>query len=177
MHETRNVLSESVRTEMVELLNARLADAIDLRQQVKVAHWNVKGENFIGLHKLFDDIVEDVDGYVDFVAERVVQLGGLADGTVRQAAKRSTLDEYAAEGGGEAHVPAVADALADFGRTAHDAIEAAQGEGDEVTADIFIDISRGIDKWLWMVESHLHGGHPAREGRSQHGEAGTHANQ
>ena len=88
MHETRNVLSESVRTEMVELLNARLADAIDLRQQVKVAHWNVKGPNFIALHKLFDDIVEDVDEYVDVLAERVVQLGGLADGTVRQAAKR-----------------------------------------------------------------------------------------
>jgi len=178
MHETLNDLSLSIRTRMVELLNARLADAIDLRQQVKVAHWNVKGPEFIALHKLFDEIVEDVDDYVDLVAERSVQLGGVADGTVRQSAERSSLDEYAATGGGDGqeHVRAVADALASFGRSAREAIEIAASAKDQDTSDIFTEISRGTDKWLWMVESHqqtgdwmrrsadegrgaLHGGH------------------
>ncbi len=155
MYETHNDLSPSIRGRMIELLNARLADAVDLRLQVKVAHWNVKGPQFIALHELFDEIVEDVDEYVDLVAERAVQLGGVAYGTARQVAERSTLDEYGAEGGGGSeHVHAVADALAAFGRGARQAIDAAAEAGDQATADIFTEVTRGTDKWLWMVEAH-----------------------
>src|SRR6266568_7229796 len=122
MYETRNDLSPDTRTQMVQLLNARLADAIDLRTQLKVAHWNVKGPQFIALHKLFDDIAEDADEYVDLLAERAVQLGGTADGTARQVAERTSLDEYAANGSAEQHVAAVADVLADFGESVRKAI-------------------------------------------------------
>jgi starvation-inducible DNA-binding protein len=158
MYETHNDLSLSIRTSMIDLLNARLADAIDLRLQLKVAHWNVKGPQFIAVHKLFDEIVEDADEYVDLIAERAVQLGGVADGTARQVAERSTLDEYSATGGGQEHVHAVADALAAFGRAARNAIDAAAGAKDQDTSDIFTEISRGTDKWLWMVEAHLQTG-------------------
>src|SRR5919198_3624772 len=111
MYETLNDLPSSIRERMIELLNARLADAIDLRLQLKVAHWNVKGPQFIALHKMFDEIVDDADEYVDLIAERAVQLGGIADGTARQVAERSSLDEYAATGGAVEHVHAVTDAL------------------------------------------------------------------
>ena len=154
MYDTHNDLSPSIRSRMVELLGARLADAIDLRLQLKVAHWNVKGPQFIALHRMFDDIVEDVDEYVDLVAEREVQLGGVADGTARQVAERTSLDEYAATGGGQEHVHAVAEALAAFGRSARTAIETAAKAGDQATSDIFTEITRGTDKWLWMVEAH-----------------------
>lgn len=164
MHATRNDLPEKVRAQMVDLLNLRLADAIDLRQQIKMAHWNVTGPEFIALHELFDEIAGDVDGYADLLAERAVQLGGLAEGTVRQVAERSKLDEYAAAGGAEEHLPAAAGALADFGRAARRAIDAATGEDDLVTADILTEITRGIDKWLWMVEAHLQTGTAARAG-------------
>lgn len=163
MNETRNDLPESARAALVALLNARLADAIDLRQQVKVAHWNVRGPEFIALHKLFDEIASDVDEYVDLLAERAVQLGGVAEGTVRQAAERSALDEYAATGGAEDHVPALADALGDFARLARRAIRAADDADDQVSVDVFTEISRGTDKWLWMVEAHLAGAEPRRE--------------
>ena len=155
MYETRNDLSPDTRTQMVQLLNARLADAIDLRTQLKVAHWNVKGPQFIALHKLFDDIAEDADEYVDLLAERAVQLGGTADGTARQVAERTSLDEYAANGSAEQHVAAVADVLADFGESVRKAISASSDADDQDTADIFTEISRGIDKWLWFVEAHL----------------------
>jgi len=79
---TKNDLPEAARGEAVALLNQRLADCIDLQTQCKQAHWNVKGPTFIALHKLFDEINEDVEGYVDLIAERVVQLGGIAEGTV-----------------------------------------------------------------------------------------------
>lgn len=158
MYETHNDLSPSIRTRMIELLNARLADAIDLRLQLKVAHWNVKGPQFIALHKMFDEIVEDADDYVDLIAERAVQLGGVADGTARKVTEHSSLDEYSAGGGGEEHVHAVADVLAAFGRSVREAIEVAAGAKDQDTSDIFTEISRGTDKWLWMVEAHAQAG-------------------
>src|SRR5260370_30001504 len=88
-HETMNDLPENVRSQVSDLLNNRLAEAIDLQTQAKQAHWNVKGPNFIGLHKLFDEIDEAVEEYVDLLAERVVQLGGTAAGTTRGVAERS----------------------------------------------------------------------------------------
>src|SRR5215475_2977808 len=91
MFKTRNDLPEGVRAKAVELLNARLADCIDLQTQTKQAHWNVKGPNFIALHELFDTVNEAVEDYVDDIAERAVQLGGVAEGTARMVAKRSSL--------------------------------------------------------------------------------------
>lgn len=158
MYETRNGLPQHARSEMQKLLNARLADAIDLRTQMKVAHWNVKGPQFTALHELFDDVATDVDRYADLLAERAVQLGGTADGTARQVAEKSSLDEYSAEGSGEQHVPAVADALADFGNSVRQAIDVSAQAKDEATCDIFTEVSRGVDKWLWFVEAHLQAG-------------------
>src|SRR6201993_1258247 len=97
MFNTKNDISEATRSKAIALLNARLADAIDLQTQTKQAPWNVKGPNFIALHELFDKINEDVEDYVDDIAERAVQLGGVADGTVRTAASRSSLAEYPAD--------------------------------------------------------------------------------
>src|SRR3954463_11802128 len=92
VYETENDLPSNTRTEVIGLVNQRLADIIDLQTQLKQAHWNVKGPHFIGLHELFDKIAEDVENYVDLIAERIVQLGGIAEGTVRVAAARSRLD-------------------------------------------------------------------------------------
>ena len=106
MHPTKNDLPEAARTKVVELLNARLADAIDLQTQCKQAHWNVKGPAFIALHELFDKVNEDVEEYVDLIAERAVQLGGVVEGTARMVAKRSTLSEYPVKAvSGRDHVP------------------------------------------------------------------------
>jgi starvation-inducible DNA-binding protein len=153
---TKNDLPERVRAEIVSLLNQRLADAIDLQSQCKQAHWNVKGDNFIALHELFDKINEDVEDYVDLIAERSVQLGGTAEGTVRMVAKRSLLSEYSAPSASwKHHVEALSHALATFGELARQGIESSNKLNDADTADIFTEISRGVDKWLWMVEAHL----------------------
>ena len=156
MFKTKNDIPEATRVTVVELLNARLADCIDLQTQTKQAHWNVKGPNFIALHELFDKINEDVEEYVDDIAERVVQLGGVAEGTARMAAKRSSLAEYPATAvDGRSHVEALSSALAAFGAAARKGIDQANELGDLDTADVFTEISRGIDKWLWFVEAHL----------------------
>lgn len=156
MFATKNDISEPNRSKLVKLLNARLADAVDLQLQAKQAHWNVKGPNFIGLHKLFDDVYEAVAEYVDLIAERVVQLGGVAEGTVQTVAKRTTLDEYPMNiADGSKHVEALSNALAEFGQEARRSIDLADDLKDKDTADLFTEVSRGLDKWLWFVESHL----------------------
>src|SRR5258706_4643317 len=155
MYETENDIPKSERTELIALINQRLADVVDLQTQLKQAHWNVKGPHFIGLHELFDKIAEEVESYVDLIAERIVQLGGIAQGTVRAPAARSRLDEYPPEiADGAAHVEAVARALSTFGREARLTIDEADKLGDADTGDLFTEVSRGIDKLLWFVEAH-----------------------
>lgn len=156
MYETENDIPEQRRVELNKLMNQQLASAVDLQTQMKQAHWNVKGPNFIGLHELFDQIDEAVEGYVDLIAERIVQLGGIALGTARVAAQRSRLEEYPLDiADGHAHVEAVAKALSTFGHEARKTIDEADELQDADTADIFTEVSRGIDKWLWFVEAHL----------------------
>jgi len=156
MHSTKNDLPETTRVKIIELCNGRLADAIDLQTQCKYAHWNVKGPDFIALHELFDKINEDVEDYVDLIAERAVQLGGNAEGTARMIVKRSSLSEYNASATtGKDHVQALSAVLASFAKLARKAIDASNEVNDADTADIFTEISRGVDKWLWMVEAHV----------------------
>lgn len=141
---------------MISLLNARLADAADLKMQMKQAHWSVKGSDFIQLHELFDQVAARVDVQVDDIAERAVQLGGVALGTTRLAAAASTLPEYPFDlNDGIAHAGAVADRLGLYGACLRDAIEKATDAGDLGTADLFTAISREVDKDLWFVEAHL----------------------
>ena len=155
LYATKNDLSESTRTEVIALFNQRLADCIDLQTQCKQAHWNVKGPSFIGLHKLFDDVNEDVEQYVDLIAERIVQLGGIAEGTVGAVEGRSSLPDYPlALSNGAEHVAALSDALAAFGRTVRIGIAEMDELEDADSADLLTDVSRGIDKWLWFVEAH-----------------------
>ncbi len=152
---TKNDLPEKTRDEVIILLNQRLADCIDLQTQCKQAHWNVKGPTFIALHELFDSVAADVTNYVDLIAERIVQLGGIAEGTIGVVEARSSLVDYPIGiVTGAEHVAALSDALSEFGRLARMGIEEMNSLEDAGTADILTEISRGIDKWLWFVEAH-----------------------
>ena len=152
---TRNSLPEIKRIEMVSLLQKRLADSIVLMMQAKQAHWNVKGPHFMAMHELFDKVYTDTGVYVDLVAERVVQLGGVAEGTVHVAAKSTGMPEYPLDiTSGHKHVAELAHALAFYGELMREAIAEATEHEDAATADIFTEISRGADLNLWFVEAH-----------------------
>lgn len=156
MHKTKIDLSKETREQLIDILNSRLADAIDLQTQAKQAHWNVKGMSFIGLHELFDQVATHVEDYVDSIAERVTALGGTAMGTARVVAEKSTLREYPHEiTDGADHVDALSTALADFGKRVRENIDDADKLNDKDTADLFTEVSRGIDKDLWFVEAHI----------------------
>ena len=152
---TRNSLPEKTRIAIAELLQGRLADSIDLMMQAKQAHWSVKGPNFIALHELFDKVYTDTGVYVDVIAERIVQLGGIAQGTIRVAAKRSSLPEYPLNiSSGRKHVAELAHAIAFYGELIRKAIALSTKLKDADTADIFTEVSRGADSNLWFVEAH-----------------------
>lgn len=137
-------------------MNQRLASAVDLKMQVKQAHWNVKGQSFTGLPELFGEVDQEVEVYVDRIATRIVELGGVAEGTVRVSAARSQLAEYPlAIADGPAHVEAVARALTSFGLEARNTINEAGKLDDADTVNLFTEISTGIDKWLWFVEAYF----------------------
>lgn len=158
MYTTHNDLAAELRGKLETLLNARLADALDLEAATKQAHWNVKGPNFIALHELFDEVHTNIEEHVDTIAERIAALGGIARGTVQAAARASSLAPYPEDlSEGVAHLEALSERLADFGKKSRAAIAASDDLGDADTADLFTGVSRDVDKYLWFLEAHLQG--------------------
>ncbi len=156
LHSTRIDLPAETRIEVIGSLNQTLASTLDLKTQVKQAHWNVKGMDFYQLHELFDEMASELEDYIDMVAERVTALGGVALGTARTAASQSELPEYPLDIlEGKAHVTALADRYAAYGQHLRAAIDITDDLGDADTADLYTEISRAIDKRLWFLEAHL----------------------
>jgi len=152
-------IPENNRQTLIDLLNARLADTIDMQTQAKFAHWNVKGEDFYQLHLLFDSIAEHVEDAVDLIAERVTALGGRANGTARQIAANSSIKEYDVNVmHGMDHVRALLESLASVANAAREAIKQCATLGDDATADVFTEIVRAADKDIFFLQSHLKGG-------------------
>ena len=155
INRTHNTLSENVRAQSIELLNRYLAASIDLRAQLKHAHWNVRGAAFIAVHELFDKVAAATDGYADTIAERAAALGGTAHGTVQFASERSFLvPSVVGVAEEKPHIEAISGALASFGEYTRKAIDEVALWGDFGTADLFTEVSRSVDHQLWLVESH-----------------------
>lgn len=153
---TRLQVPENVRTEVVALLNARLAEATDYALQLKQAHWNVKGRQFVALHEMFDTMVTELHGHADLMAERAVQLGGQAYGTLQATAAASKLPPYPLEAQAAVeHLSALAERLAILAAAIRAAIDTTDRLGDKDTADLFTEVSRDLDKQMWYLEAHL----------------------
>ncbi|HAN74656.1 MAG TPA: DNA starvation/stationary phase protection protein Dps [Planktothrix sp. UBA8407] len=158
LYATRIDLPEATRSEVIEILNHSLATTLDLKTQVKQAHWNVKGINFYQLHLLFDEMATELEGYVDLIAERATALGGTAMGTARMAADDTILPEFPLDlANDKDYVLALADRYAPYGKMVREAIDKTSALGDADTADLYTGISRAIDQRLWFLESHLQG--------------------
>jgi len=139
----------------IAVLNARVADSIDLALLTKQAHWNIKGPKFIALHEMIDGFRTEIDGHVDTMAERVVQLGGIAMGTTQAVAKESQLAAYpTAISSAEDHLRELIARYSQVANSVRAAIEETDEAGDKDTADILTGYSRALDKALWFLEAH-----------------------
>lgn len=156
LHQTRIDIPEANRQELIGLLNENLASVADLKTQVKQAHWNVKGKDFYQLHLLFDEMATELEEFTDLIAERAVILGGTAMGTARMAASNSKLSEYPADiASGKDHIKALIDRYAVMAQQVRESIDRAEAQDDADTADLFTEVSRGVDKRLWFLEAHI----------------------
>lgn len=144
------------RQRLIGILNQQLAETLDLYTQTKQAHWNIKGPDFFQLHELFDQLAKDVFGFIDTIAERATALGGYACGTARMAAQASKIAEYPREAiDGRQHLDALIERWSRYAANNRKALDAAQNDDDQATADIFTDVARAVDKDLWFLEAHL----------------------
>lgn len=156
MNPTQNSLMLVTREKVSVILNYLLAQCLDLQLQAKQAHWNVKGSNFIAIHELFDDVHQGVEDAVDTIAERIVQLGGTALGTIQSIGKYSDLPKYPTDiTSSTDHLIYLSKAMAQVGKEIRESISKLMSLGDEAGADILIETTRAFDKSLWFVESHL----------------------
>jgi starvation-inducible DNA-binding protein len=149
-------LEGNAKSTVMDILNARLADAIDLALLTKQAHWNLKGIQFIAVHEMLDLFRTAIDEHVDIIAERVAQLDGIALGTSQVVAKSSTLEPYPTDiRKVPDHLAALADRYAALANQIRDDIDATDEAGDADAADILTAFSRELDKDLWFIKSHL----------------------
>ena len=156
LHKTKNGMPEKVRMEIVSMLNASLASVIDLYAQLKQAHWNVKGPEFIALHKLFDEVAEELEEHIDTIAERAAALGGTVLGTIQEAVKNTALSAYPTNiSSAKDHLAHLTHNMAIISELAHEHMAEAEELGDMSTNDIYIALDRFLDKNLWFLESHL----------------------
>ncbi|GLK76508.1 DNA protection during starvation protein [Methylopila jiangsuensis] len=155
-HKTRNATPSNARKVSIELLNARLADGIDLALAVKQAHWNLKGPDFIGVHLMLDGFRDELDDLNDKVAERAVQLGATAIGTATEVAERSALAPYPTDAYAIAdHIAALIDRYAAYANAIRENVDQTDEAGDAGTSDLFTEVSRAVDKQLWFLEAHV----------------------
>lgn len=155
-YQTRNDLSPNTKTVSIGVLNTRLASAIDLALLTKQAHWNIKGPNFIALHEMIDGFRTEIDGLVDTMAERIVQLGGTALGTTQAVARATTLEAYPTDiHKTKDHLAALIERYAQVGSAMRAAIDETDEAGDADTNDLLIAFSRALDKQLWFLEAHI----------------------
>jgi len=155
-YKTHNDLSANAKSVSIGVLNARLADSIDLALLTKQAHWNIKGPQFIALHEMIDGFRTEIDEHVDTMAERVVQLGGTALGTTQTVAKGTTLKPYPTDiHTSKDHLHALIERYGKVANAVRAAIDETDGAGDADTADLFTAYSRALDKALWFLEAPL----------------------
>jgi len=156
LYRTANDLNANTKTVAIDLLNARVAEGIDLGLMTKQAHWNLRGLQFIAVHEMLDGFRTQLDGHVDTMAERVVQLGGTACGTTQTVAAASTLAPYPIDISViKDHLAALTERYAAVAKALRRNIDEVAAAGDADTADIFVAASRDLDKALWFLEAHL----------------------
>ena len=156
MFKSPSPLSEDARLKIVDLLNARLADGLDLHSQIKVAHWNVKGPQFAALHPLFESFAVALAAFNDEVAERAVTLGGRAYGTARLVAKSSRLPEYPQETTRDLeHVRLLAERFDRYLEGVRETRGVAEKLGDPDGVDLFTRIVTVFEKNAWFLRASL----------------------
>jgi starvation-inducible DNA-binding protein len=156
MYKSPSHLPEENRAKIADVLNARLADGLDLHSQIKVAHWNIKGPQFAALHPLFETFAVSLANFNDAIAERAVTLGARAYGTARHVAKTSGLPEYPQDTARDMqHVALLAERIEKYLDGVRESRAAGEKLGDTDTVDLLTGIVTEFEKNAWFLRASL----------------------
>ena len=148
-------LGAHARAETGEVLQRTLAELIALSLIGKQLHWNIRGPGFREFHLHLDELVDDWRELSDVVAERAVAIGFSADGRAPTVSEQSELEPVEP---GPTQVPtAIRELVARVATVDERARERMErlGEIDLTSQDVLIDVTRTLEKQLWMVRSQL----------------------
>ncbi len=150
-------LNEKQRNGVVDILNAALADEFVLYTKTRNFHWNVTGPQFNDLHKFFEAQYEELEGFIDDVAERARSLGGVALGSMQGFSKHTRLKESV--GAPPAAMTMIAELLKDhesiIRQLRKDIESVSEKHGDEGTADFLTGNMEAHEKMAWMLRAFL----------------------
>jgi starvation-inducible DNA-binding protein len=148
-------IPDKERAATVEILNRLLSDEYVLYTKTRNYHWNVTGPQFNDLHKFFEAQYEELNEFVDDVAERARQLGGRAYGSLAEFAKTARLTEQPGT------VPAAKEMLAALLADHEAVIRTLRGDigavtdryKDVGTADFLTGLLEKHEKMAWMLRA------------------------
>jgi starvation-inducible DNA-binding protein len=152
-------IADKDRTGIVKILNTLLADEYVLYTKTRNYHWNVVGPQFNDLHKFFGAQYEQLDGFVDEVAERARQLGGHSVATLSEFVEEARLKEH--PGQYPAAEEMLENLLSDHETVVRqlraDADAAASKYHDAGTNDFLTGLMESHEKMAWMLRAFLEG--------------------
>lgn len=137
------------------MLDQTLVNLIDLEAQLRLAHWNSKGPHFIGLHKLYDDILDSVQGFIDETAERMGSLGGIPNSRATHISETTELSPFPEDTFRDTEVlEIIITRCGEVSNNIREAITVSSDIEDDVTTDLFTQIAADLDKQLYLLQSH-----------------------
>ncbi len=150
---TGSGLSDKARKTMVDVLNRLLADEFVLYVKTRNFHWNVVGPNFAELHKFFEGQYEQLDEFIDDIAERARALDGMAAGSMTDFLKLARLTEASSHLSAPEMLRALLADHEQLIRQLRSDIEIAADADDAGTEDFLTGLMEGHEKSAWMLRA------------------------
>ena len=142
---------------ITSMLSSVLADAHVLYIKTRKFHWNVAGESFMELHKLFEHQYKQLEEAIDEIAERINKLGTKTPGTMAEFIKASSLKE--APGKYPNRQQMISELLADHETVIRElrknVDESEEKYKDKGTSDFLIDLTREHETIAWTLRRYL----------------------
>lgn len=136
-------------------LNVVLAETYALYLKTQNYHWNVEGERFDTLHKLFQEQYEELREAVDDIAERLRAIGEKAPGSFGAYGKLSQVEDGNENFSENEMIADLHDTHVHLAGTVKKLLDMAGQAGDDVTEDMMIARLTVHDKTAWMLRSSL----------------------
>ena len=150
-----NLKNNENNQKVIGVLNPVLAGMLHITLGAKYAHWNVKGRHFISLHELFDKVFESLLDGTDMIAERIIQLGSVAQSSPSWILKNTFLKDLNHEtSSSEEYITFIVDSLKTLATRIKEGITHIN-ELDVATADLLTEVLRNLDVYIWKVGAHL----------------------